>query len=109
MLSANAWHSRSACLTTVTGTAICCYPQAANSLLPQFALQFLLAGLSRPVAVSRRKWDTSLVTDGSPGLDITVPHSARVWNYWLGGEDNYAADRLVGDQVMAMFPDPSRS
>ena len=49
------------------------------------------------------------MTDGSPGLDITVPHSARVWNYWLGGEDNYAADRLVGDQVMAMFPDPSRS
>jgi len=49
--------------------------------LPQFALQFLLAGLSRPVAVSRRKWDTSLVTDGSPGLDTTVPHSARVWNY----------------------------
>jgi hypothetical protein len=48
------------------------------------------------------------VTDGSPELDTTVPHSARVWNYWLGGEDNYVADRLVGDQVMAMFPDITR-
>ena len=45
------------------------------------------------------------MTDGLPELDTTVPHSARVWNYWLGGTDNYPADQLVGDQVMAMFPD----
>jgi hypothetical protein len=43
-----------------------------------------------------------------PKLDTTVPHSARVWNYWLGGKDNFAADRMVGDQVMAMFPDITR-
>jgi hypothetical protein len=36
--------------------------------------------------------------------DTTVPHSARVWNYWLGGTDNYPADQLVGDQVMATIP-----
>ncbi|MDQ2814853.1 MAG: SAM-dependent methyltransferase [Actinomycetota bacterium] len=23
-----------------------------------------------------------------PGLDTTVSHSARIWNYWLGGKDN---------------------
>src|ERR1700761_7049798 len=40
-----------------------------------------------------------------PEIDSSVPHSARVWNYWLGGKDNYASDRVVGDQVMAMFPD----
>ena len=45
------------------------------------------------------------MTDSAPELDTTVPHSARVWNYWLGGTDNYPADQLVGDQVMAMFPD----
>jgi O-methyltransferase involved in polyketide biosynthesis len=33
-----------------------------------------------------------------------VAHNARVWNYWLGGKDNYAADQEVGDQVSAMFP-----
>jgi hypothetical protein len=38
-------------------------------------------------------------------LDTTVPHSARVWNYWLGGKDNFAADRAVGDQVRAVFPE----
>jgi hypothetical protein len=38
-------------------------------------------------------------------IDSSVPHSARVWNYWLGGQDNYPPDRMVGDQVMAMFPD----
>ena len=45
------------------------------------------------------------MTGKLPELDTTVPHSARVWNYWLGGTDNYPADQLVGDQVMAMFPD----
>jgi hypothetical protein len=43
-----------------------------------------------------------------PKLDTSVPHSARVWNYWLGGKDYYPADQLVGDQVMAMFPDITR-
>jgi hypothetical protein len=43
-----------------------------------------------------------------PKFDTSVPHSARVWNYWLGGKDNYAADRAVGEQVMAMFPDITR-
>ncbi|MQY12879.1 hypothetical protein SRB5_30180 [Streptomyces sp. RB5] len=33
-----------------------------------------------------------------------VPHIARVWNYWLGGKDNYEADRQVGDRVMQVFP-----
>src|SRR6266568_931430 len=32
-------------------------------------------------------------------IDTTVPHSARIWNYWLGGRDNYA-----GDQFSAIFP-----
>lgn len=34
-----------------------------------------------------------------------IPHSARVWNYWLGGKDNYAADRAAGDKVAEVFPD----
>jgi hypothetical protein len=38
-------------------------------------------------------------------LDTSVPHSARVWNYWLGGKDNFAADRAVGNQVREVFPD----
>jgi len=37
-------------------------------------------------------------------IDVTVPHSARIWNYWLGGKDNYEIDRKVGDQVAKLFP-----
>jgi hypothetical protein len=46
------------------------------------------------------------VSDTPPsGPDTTVPHSARIWNYWLGGKDNYAVDRAAGDQFLATFPD----
>jgi hypothetical protein len=38
------------------------------------------------------------------GIDTTVPHSARIWNYWLGGEDNFAVDRAAGDAWAATFP-----
>jgi hypothetical protein len=37
-----------------------------------------------------------------------LPHSARVWNYWLGGKDNFPADRAIGDQILAMVPDMPR-
>ncbi|MGH3566628.1 MAG: SAM-dependent methyltransferase [Pseudonocardia sp.] len=37
-------------------------------------------------------------------IKFEVPHSARVWNYWLGGKDNYPADRAVGDAVLAVNP-----
>ena len=40
----------------------------------------------------------------SPRLDTGVPHSARVWNYLLGGTDNFAADREICDVLMQMFP-----
>jgi hypothetical protein len=38
------------------------------------------------------------------GIDTTVPHSARIWNYWLGGKDNYAVDRSAGDEYREIFP-----
>ena len=37
-------------------------------------------------------------------IDTTVAHTARVWNYWLGGKDNYPVDREVGDQVRELLP-----
>ena len=40
-----------------------------------------------------------------PRLDTSTAHSARVWNYLLGGKDNFAADREAGDMIMQMFPD----
>lgn len=43
-------------------------------------------------------------SDVSGRLNTGVAHNARVWNYWIGGKDNYEADQQVGDQVAAMFP-----
>jgi SAM-dependent methyltransferase len=37
-------------------------------------------------------------------LDASVPQTARIWNYWLGGKDNFAVDRQVGDQIRTAFP-----
>jgi O-methyltransferase involved in polyketide biosynthesis len=45
------------------------------------------------------------MTDHAPGLDATKPHSARVWNYWLGGKDHFAADREYGDQFIEIYPE----
>ncbi|HEY3902722.1 MAG TPA: SAM-dependent methyltransferase, partial [Streptosporangiaceae bacterium] len=39
-----------------------------------------------------------------PELDISHAHSARVYNYWLGGKDNYAADRDAAEQAIAANP-----
>jgi hypothetical protein len=39
-----------------------------------------------------------------PTFDTTRPSSARVWNYLLGGKDNFEIDRMVGDQIRATFP-----
>jgi hypothetical protein len=37
-------------------------------------------------------------------LDTSVPQTARIWNYWLGGKDNFEVDRQVGDQIREAFP-----
>ncbi|WP_313896501.1 SAM-dependent methyltransferase [Streptomyces sp. GC420] len=31
-------------------------------------------------------------------IDTSVPHSARTWNYWLGGKDNYPVDQDLQGQ-----------
>jgi hypothetical protein len=38
------------------------------------------------------------------GIDTSVPHSARIWNYWLGGKDNFPVDRTAGDEYIQTFP-----
>jgi O-methyltransferase involved in polyketide biosynthesis len=40
-----------------------------------------------------------------PELETNLPQSARVWNYWLGGKDNFPADRAAGDQFREIFPE----
>jgi len=51
------------------------------------------------------------VADGAPNpegietaVDPAVAHTARIWNYWLGGKDNYEVDRVVGEQIRQLHP-----
>src|ERR1700722_9305967 len=39
-----------------------------------------------------------------PNFDTSVPHIARVYDYWLGGKDNFAADRELGERTLAAYP-----
>jgi SAM-dependent methyltransferase len=39
-----------------------------------------------------------------PELDTEVAHIARVYDYWLGGKDNFAADRAAGEAALQAFP-----
>ena len=39
-----------------------------------------------------------------PPIDTSRPHPARRYNYWLGGKDNFAADRASGDHIAQAFP-----
>ena len=52
-------------------------------------------------------WSRNWLEAGRPapaGLDTSVPHIARVYDYWLGGKDNFAADREAAEQVVAAYP-----
>jgi S-adenosyl methyltransferase len=42
--------------------------------------------------------------DEHPSFDTSVAHIARVYNYWLGGKDNYAADRAAGETAIESYP-----
>jgi hypothetical protein len=37
-------------------------------------------------------------------LDTSVAHIARVYDYWLGGKDNFTADRTAGEATTAVYP-----
>lgn len=41
---------------------------------------------------------------GKAVIDSTVAHPARRYNYWLGGKDNFAADRESADEIERKFP-----
>lgn len=45
------------------------------------------------------------MTETTPSIDTSVPHSARVLNYWLDGKDHYPVDRELGEQIEKAFPE----
>ena len=47
---------------------------------------------------------TRAVEVAAAGVNINVPHSARIYDYWLGGKDNFAIDRAVGEAMIKAIP-----
>jgi hypothetical protein len=45
---------------------------------------------------------------GRPGFDTSVAHQARMYDYWLGGKDNFAADRKAAQAALAAYPGMAR-
>jgi trans-aconitate methyltransferase len=44
------------------------------------------------------------VADKQPGFDPSVPNIARIYDYLLGGKDNFAVDRATAEMVIATVP-----
>ncbi|HEY1627962.1 MAG TPA: SAM-dependent methyltransferase [Streptosporangiaceae bacterium] len=54
--------------------------------------------------MSEDRAETAPDADAIARLDTGVPHIARVYDYWLGGKDNFAADRAAGDAFAEAVP-----
>lgn len=67
-------------------------------------------GIGSPEAVTLMAsglWQSNVPDDGRepPEIDTSVPHVARVYDYWLGGKNHFAADRETGDEAIRAYPD----
>ena len=53
------------------------------------------------------KWRISVTSNSSSslGIDTTVPTTARMYDFWLGGHDNFAADRAAALKVSEAAPE----
>ncbi|MCU7725386.1 SAM-dependent methyltransferase [Actinoplanes sp. KI2] len=48
---------------------------------------------------------SSSESDLQARLKVEQPHSARIWNYLLGGKDNFASDRAAAEAVLGQMPE----
>jgi hypothetical protein len=54
----------------------------------------------------KQDWQRSRAegAEAPAAIDTTVAHQARIYDYWLGGKDNFGADRLAAEQAIAAYP-----
>src|SRR5260370_11049438 len=74
---------------------------AAGGAAAQAGVAAAAAATARPVVL----WQSGAVLAAmTSGLDTSVPNMARVYNYWLGGKDHFAADRAEAMRLVALYP-----
>jgi hypothetical protein len=63
-------------------------------------------GTSPAVPEADGSWMSALNTAAEPGcgFDPSIPHSARIYSYWLGGKDHFPADRRAAEEVIRQRP-----
>jgi hypothetical protein len=49
--------------------------------------------------------ETPAQAGGPPPFDTSAAHQARIYDYLLGGKDNYAADRAAAEELARIWPD----
>src|ERR1035441_3284644 len=66
----------------------------------------IIALQSRPSELGRNLGETVADTEPvPPGLDVSRPNMARMYDYALGGKDNFAADRAAVEKLFQMSPE----
>ncbi|GAB2794968.1 SAM-dependent methyltransferase [Streptomyces chlorus] len=48
--------------------------------------------------------ESPTTSEPDKGIRTDLPHTARIWNYWLGGKDNYVVDQKVGEEIRRLHP-----
>ena len=48
--------------------------------------------------------DWAVGDGGEPDVDTSVANPARMWNYWVGGKDNFSVDRAAAESVLELLP-----
>src|SRR6266540_2317968 len=81
-------------------------PAPASARWRESRLRVDITGRAQPKQERHPMTDSSssLGQRQAPEFDSSVPQTARIWNYWLGGKDYFPVDRAVGDQILEAFP-----
>src|SRR5260221_1127190 len=97
---------------SVTGSRVCALASSPTSARSGFSVAALLtsegvcadADIGRNTCTGGPRMTSDAPDRPPPRIDSSVAHSARVWNYWLGGKDYYEVDRVVAGEIAQVFP-----
>jgi trans-aconitate methyltransferase len=72
--------------------------------MPPRLSSFGRAERREPVVTDQRPAGGTEQYEAPAGIDTSRAHQARIYDYWLGGKDNFAVDREAAQQALAAYP-----